>query len=274
MRFRPALTLVFTAPTLLGGCAWIPGLDDPGFTVAPRMELMEIRGKTRMQSISGGLKIDNPTIDLDDFGAADRDEAYGGTLAIGDGFSGLEISYLQLDARSSRRGTLTSDWGALRQGDQVTPEYRFDEYRIRYVARVFGYEIMEDKADIVLGVGAMLAHRDMRFAANEVSGARSQKVKSSDDGLPYLGGRLRADYLQFGAQVDYMINPDVDFGGDYEGVNQDFEARLFYTLEDQDLTLFAAYRRQELGASGNEGVFRFDSDLTLASFVLGFSFRF
>lgn len=238
------------------------------------MELIEIRGKTRMQSVSGGLKVDNPTIDLDDFGAADRDEAYGGSLAIGDGFSGLEISYLQLDGRSSRRGTLTSDWGALRQGDQVTPEYRLDEYRLSYVARVFGYGFLEDEAEVVLGAGAMLAHRDLRFAANEVSGARSQKVKMSDDGLPYLGGRLRASYLQFGAQVDYMINPDVDFGGDYEGINQDLELRLTYTLEDQDLTLFAGYRRQELGASGNEGVFRFDTDMTLEGFVLGFSFRF
>ncbi len=69
--------------------------------------------------------------------------------------------------------------------------------------------------------------------AHEVTGLRSQKLEMEDDGAVYLAARGRVSWRGVALRVDYAISDDMNFGGEFEGTQQDLEITLGYTLDTQ-----------------------------------------
>jgi hypothetical protein len=262
-----------TALLCLGGCSTIPGLEEPRITLIPQVALLEIEGDTMMQSNSGGPIANNPEMELRQFGLGDRDSEFGGTVRMGDGFSGIDVSVLTFDHKTSRDGSLSQDWGDLLQGDVVKTEFDGLELRARYIAQLFEYET-ENNVVFRLGAGLALAHREFTLRAREASGVRRQQIDMKDNGVPYIAARGQVRYMGFGLEMDYAISPDITFGGDFDGVLQDLELMGTYTFEDQDLTVYAGYRRSYLEANGNEGPLVYEVDFIIDGYVLGIEFTF
>ena len=272
----PTIALAFTAAAILlgaGGCASWPGLDNPQISLAPYLALYTLEGQARMQSAAGGAIVNNAAMPIATLGLRERDDDWGGTLAIGDGFSGFELSYLRLDMDDTETGTLTADFGAVPAGTVVNATAKMDEFRFGYVAQAFLWE-NDQGLYAKLGGGLTLVHRELDFVVQQEDGPARQAIRAKDVGLPYLKGRLDVGYRQFGIDVDYAWNPDLELGGDFSGTLQDLEVVAHFTLEDQDLTLYAGYRRSDLPASSREGPFRYDADFELEGFFLGIRFSF
>ena len=68
------------------------------------------RGPRGQRAPGGGVQ-SNPAQSTQQLGVSDRDDDWGGRINLGDGFSGLDFSYLNLDQKSSNEGVLTSDFG-------------------------------------------------------------------------------------------------------------------------------------------------------------------
>ena len=88
--------------------------------------------------------------------------------------------------------------------------------------------------------------------------------------VAYVALRARAAWQQLALDLDYAVAPDAfAFGGDIDGVSQDFEARISYQLPQGDMRFFAGYRYNEFAASGDADGLSFDSDLVIDGFQLG-----
>jgi len=82
--------------------------------------------------------------------------------------------------------------------------------------------------------------------------------------------RARASWQGVSLDVDYAIAPeDFVIGGDFEGVSQDFEARVQYALPQRDIQVFAGWRYSEFTSTGDADGYRFENDLVLDGFQLG-----
>lgn len=257
----------------LAACSALPGLDYPSLTAQPQYHLLKLQGRSRMQSApGGGGLVNNAAMPLTEFGMRKRDDDYGGILGYGDGFSGFEFGYLNVDMDNTDRGVTSADWGAIAAGSTVTSKFSMEEYRLRYIAQVFEYET-DDDLMIRLGLGASIAHRDARLTVRDQTTLVSQEAKFRDDGVPYGQARLRGEYRNATLTFDYGY-AGFEFGGDYEAPLQDYAITGTYTLEDQDITFLAGFRWLELPTSGTSGGFLYDSDLRLEGFMLGVEVRF
>ena len=272
------LTLISVIASI-PGCASLPGFDSPELSFAPQLILYQLKGGAEMQSTLG-----NPTTEMDSrsFGADDRDSSYGGVLGYGDGFSGLQATFYRYELDGNETGTLASDFGSVPAGSTVRSEFIMNELRLGYTAEVFqqSFTIREDQDDLLLrlGLGAAITHREGEFKVFRVpaqgnSGDR-QKFDFEDEGLPYGSARARIDYMNFGLQVDYAINPDLTFRSDFDGSMQDLEVTVSYNFIDQGVALTAGWRRSEIPAKGREGALPFDTDFRLEGFVLGLTATF
>ncbi len=259
-------------------CSSVPGFDDPEITIEPRMYLVRHEGKARMQSVTGGQIINNAAMDTSRLGQFERDESYGGVMAVGDGFSGLEASFNKFEIDDSKEAVLTTDFGALQGGDVVNSDMEYDEYRLAYVAEIYqhAFEIGEEEEILwQLGAGGAMAHRAGDFNVREIGGEMaSQEIDFRDDGTPYLQLRTRASWRNFSAQLDWAFNPDLHWGGDFEGQMHDIEVLLRYQLEAQNLSVVAGYRWSDLPFSGQDEGLRYDADFRVEGYVLGVKFGF
>ena len=258
---------------LLGGCTAIPGLNKPKVSLVPQYSVLKVSGDTSMQSPAPSGPTNNPEQSLDNFGMGSFDGDIGGMVRLGDGFSGIEFGYLRLDNTDTRSGTLTSNWGNLLAGDTVNSKLEGDEFRLRYLGQVIDYE-NESTFLAGLGFGGMLAHRNFTFRTTAQNVARSQDVTMRDSGVFYIAGRARLGYYGFALTGDYAISPGLNFGGDFDDTLQDAELTLSYTFTDQNVTLAAGYRWEDLPAQGNEGGLDWQMDLRIEGFVLGIEVTF
>ncbi len=268
MRFHSPLLLLS-----LGACS-LPGLTSPRFYLEPQWSLLELRGDTSMQSTSSGSVVDNPAIDAREFGLDHHAGNWGVKVSVGDDFSGFDASYLNVENTNTRRGTLPADWGDMRTGDRALMNVTGDEWRLAYFGEVWDTEI---KRDVTLRVapGLALTHRDLKLEAKEeTSSTRRQVVHIAEEVTPYAALRVRVAWRNFDLDVDYGINPDLHFGGDYDGVMQDYEVRGRYRLEDQDLAFVAGYRHSDITASGSEGGLRWETDFAFEGWFFGVRFGF
>ena len=259
----------------LGSCA-LPGLEkSPLFHFTPEFTLYKLTGEAAVQTPTGTGHANNPSVRASDLAQDQRDAGdWGGTLSVGDGFSGLEFSYLHVDFGSTERGTLPSNFGFLQAGDTVWSQLTGDEWRAAYYGQVYERE-WQSGVQLQVGPGLQLAHRELRFKAVELSSARQQGIALHDAVTPYLAARARATYKQFGLNVDYGINPNVHFGGDYDDVMHDLEVGLRWSIaEDQDVTLIVGYRRFDLDTKGHEAGARFTTDWTLDGYFFAVSVAF
>jgi hypothetical protein len=260
---------------LLAACSSLPGLDDPSARISPLLTFGKVGGEVGMQSAtgSGGSVVDNPQMPVEEFGLDDSDSGYGLGLAFGDGFSGLEASYQELDNETTVNGTLSQDFGALRAGDTVNTESTFYELRASYVGEVLGFEPFTNWR-FRAGLGAQLAHKELEFRVREVTGLRQQNLELRDHGVGYLGARVGLGWRQFLLHADWWISPDWNLGGEFDGTLQDVEVRASWTFEDHDATLFAGWRGSWLPAEDDVGGLRFDADFEISQLFVGGSFKF
>ena len=271
MRTTPILTLTFAS---LAGCSSAPGLEDPTLALKPMVFFYENIGKTRMQSPSGGGVQDNAAMDLDLFGMSERDTNVGGYLTYGDGFSGLEFFYQNVELGSTRRGTLTAAWGAIPLGTEVHSRFDMDEFKLSYRGQIFEYET-EKEIRFRLALGASIVQRSGGFDAFETdAGTAFQNTNFEDDGAVYGAGRARIEYAGAALDADYALSPNLNFGGDFDGTMWDLEITGSYTLEGQDMTFLAGYRWSELPISGVQEGLLFEHDFRLQGYFLGLQFAF
>jgi hypothetical protein len=261
------------APCVLTGCSAVPGFDDPRFTAAAHLAHLRLRGTTALQSGAGGAIVSNPPIDVRAFGIEDREDNVGGTLALGEGFSGLELHYLRFETRSLTPAPMPASWGAIDAGDAVRADADLTEWRLRYIARLLGPELGEQVA-LRIGAGAALAHRELDFAATEASIARRHEIHIHDDGVAYAAARGELAWGPAALRADYAYSDDWTFGGDWRGQLDDLEITASYSFEDQDVLVFAGYRRATLPARGSERALIFDTDFVLDGFFVGGRFSF
>jgi hypothetical protein len=260
---------------VLQSCS-LPGLEKaPAFHFTPEFTLYMITGKASMQSQGASGPVDNAPNTARELGQNQRDAGdWGGTFSVGDGFSGLDFSYLHVDLGSTSRGTLSHDFGALHAGDTVWSEFRGDVFKVDYYGQMFEHKWSNGiKAQV--GPGIVLAHHELRFKAVEVDDTRQQQIKLQDDVTPYAGIKARGTYRQFGLELEYAIDPGVHFGGDFDGVLQDYGISLRWALaEDQDVTLIVGYRSSDLKAEGSDGSLHYSADLAMDGYFFAVSLGF
>lgn len=263
---------------LSAACSSIPGLQDPTIQLSPRYYLYKLRGDARMQSVSGGSIVENGSMSISQLGQSKRDDDYGGVLSIGDGFSGIEAEYQRVDMDDTSTGVLTADYGFIPTGTIVSSAFKMDEYRLTYTAELLDheFEIGEDEfLRVRAGPSAAIAHREGTFSVFEDGNSvLNQGLKFKDDGVPYIGLRGRVEWREFSAQIDWDYNPDITFGGDFEGELHDIEILARYEFEAQDISVLAGYRWSDIQTSGPSGDLRYDMDFKLEGYVLGIEFRF
>ncbi|MHC5062905.1 MAG: hypothetical protein ACYTG5_02890 [Planctomycetota bacterium] len=251
-------------------------MDTPELHFSPQVLLYTLEGDAEMQSAFGNLTTD---MDTRNFGADDRDSDYGGVISYGDGFSGFEVAYFNYDMDSKDRGVLISDFGTVPGASVVNSTFKMNEYRLGYTAQIFeqSITIREDQDDLMarVGIGAAMVHRDGRFKVEQViSPVISERIHFKDSGAPYFSARGEVEWLNASLRVDYAINPDISFGGDFEDTMQDLEFTLEYSFPDQGVSIFAGWRRSELPAEGREDGLRYETDFRLEGYVLGLSATF
>ena len=269
-----ALALLLVAPS----CASLPGMQDSSVTLSPRYYRYELRGKARMQSVSGGSIVENAPVSASQLGQNHHDDDIGAVLAIGDGFSGFDLEYQKIEIEDTSAGVLTSDFGRLPSGTIVNSEFAMDEYRVGYVAELFDHEFElsdDDYLRIRIGPGLTVAHREGKLKViSELDPIQNENLKFGDDGVPYLGLRARAEWRSASLQIDWDYNPDLTFGGDFDGELHDVEVLGRYGLESQVVTFLAGYRWSDLQMTSTAVGLRYDTDFRMEGWVLGVEFRF
>lgn len=275
--FRPVpkLRVVLPCCVVLGSCVLPKALEEPKLQFSPYLSVYEITGKTRMQSFDGsGNVVDNSYVNLREMGGGHHDEDVGGRIDVGDGFSTFRVDYLRLDTNSSRTNAISDDWGSLVQGDVVHMGATMDELRVGYVNEVWSgkFGAKEREWQMQVGVGAVLAWRDMRMDVVENNLVRQQKINASEDGSIAPAVRARATYKNWFLEGEYAISPEGwSVGGDFDGTQQDLEVRLGYQIPLQDVVVFAGWRWSQYDITGYEGALRHDDVFTLSGFQFGVS---
>lgn len=259
-------------------CNGMPGLDTPRVSLSPRLHLDRQHGRATMQSLQGTTIVDNPSQSVDAFGQTNGDEDWSLVVRAGDGFSGLEGEYRDVAIADSVLGSLTSDFGRLSDGDGVDARLTMDTWRVAYFGEIASHRIDPESADALelrLAVGAALSYREARFSLVQAGGGGlSQTLHVEDRGSPWLGLRGRVAWRDASLDLDWLVNPDLSLGGNFDGIQHDVEVMARYRFPDQDVTALAGYRWSQLDASGSENGLRFDTDFSVAAIVLGIEFEF
>lgn len=255
----------------LAACNSFPATADPRVQVSPYLAIYQLRGNLGLQNDPGTGPQDNRRHELRTFGLGDHEEDVGVAVQIGDGFTGLTFDYYRLDHSTTSTGILDDEFGALQIGDEVSMRATMDELRIGYIGEVWSSEVeyRDRPLEMQVGVGGIVAHRDLALRASTVDGARRQNVDIADSGVVYPAVHFRATWHQVRFDARYAISPDLSFGGDFEGTLQDIEAKFSYTVPYQDITLFAGYRYSVLPVDGTQQGLAYTGDLRIDGFLLG-----
>lgn len=232
--------------------------------------MYRLRGNAKMQSTG---PVDNARMPLTDLGVGERDDDVGGLISVGDGFSGFEFGFYKLTMKDSTPARLTSDFGALQVGDEVVTGVEMDEYRARYIAKVFEQNVQK-RLKVTFGLGGAIAHREFEMFPKEVGTGAGQIVTARDYGMPYVVARLRGTVGPVSLNLDWAYNDGVDFGGDFDGRMQDVELTGRYEFALQEVAVFAGYRFSEFPASGHEAELGYELDLRLDGWFIGGQMRF
>lgn len=255
----------------LGSCTSLT-MAEPQILVSPYLAVYQLRGDIGMQSqpTPGGPLQDNPQQSLRTLGQNHHHEDVGVRVDIGDGFGGFRIDYYRLDMGSAHPDALTADFGSLSTTDVVATRVTMDELRLGYLEPLLDLETEYRDHPLTLhfAAGAVLAHRSMDLRVRTDDGLRTQPVQVRGD-VVYPAVRARVGWRDVALDVEYAASPGLTLGGDFEGLQQDLEARLSYTLPMRDVTFFGGFRYSELPAEGSAGGLRYDADLVLDGFQFG-----
>lgn len=262
-------TLLIGAAVILAGCNTFPVMADPRIAVSPYLSEYRLLGNVAIQNDPGTGPENNAAQSLRTFGFGSHEDDVGVRADIGDGFAGLRLDYYRLTMNTARTGVLTDDFGALVSGDIVGMAATMDEFRLGWTESILGekFTFRGQPLQLRLAIGGVYAHRDLAMHMRSDDGLRRQDVHNGGDAF-YPKVHFRADLRHVALDLEYAIAPGL-VTGDFDGTQQDFEARLSYSVPFQDVTLFAGYRYSELSAKGDEGGLAFDSDLELSGYQFG-----
>jgi len=249
---------------MLPACSWLPGFDDPHYALHPYYTQFEVEGRTGMQS---------PLIRLNDLGLGDHYSDLGGSLTYGDNFSGLRFDVLVMDQAPKKTMTLPDSYGTLTGGDSVRSKFEMQAYRLSYNAQIYAYENEKEQWWVKAGIGPMISYQEIKFRVASTTTSNSESFKLQG-GIPFPAATLAAGRGPLSITATYAYNHDVAFGADFEGSFQDAEVRANYFFEDQDITLFAGWRRLDLPGSKTEDGFPVDADFQIGGLFLGLELTF
>jgi hypothetical protein len=249
---------------LLPACSWLPGFDDPQFAAHPYYTQLEVEGRAGM----GG-----PLIPLSDFGLRDHDSDYGGAVTYGDGFSGLKFDALLMDQSPKKTEILPANYGTLMGNDSVRSEFKMQAYHLSYNALVYDYVNEDEEWWVKAGIGAMISYQEIKFRVKSATTLDSERF-TLRGGIPFPMATLAAGRGPLSVTATYGYNDDAAFGSDFSGSFQDVEVRAAYYFEDQDITLFAGWRRLDLPGSKTDDGFRVDADFKISGVFLGLELTF
>jgi len=273
MRLLPLCSLAAVA--VLAACG-LPKTVSPRLVVSPYYAAYQLRGKLGMQSPSASGPVDNNPQTLRNLGQDHYEDDYGIRVDVGDGMTGLRAEWYRAGMNPTSAGVLDDDFGHLLANDVVQSTVRMNEYRIGYLQQVWEAHgaLYERPLDLALAAGGILAHRDLEMEVHTTDLARHQNIDISDDGVVYGALRFRAAWQSLAFVLEYAISPDLSFGGEFQGTQQDFEARLTYMVPFQDIGLFVGYRYSTMSVEGVEGGLGFDGNLKLDGIQLGVTVSF
>lgn len=270
-----AIVLALACPLFSGCTATL--LYEPRVLVSPYLAVYQLRGDVGLQSSPGGgaPPVDNDPQTMRTFGQDSHKEDLGVRADVGDGFAGLRLDYYQLDMGTSHPGVLEDDWGSLLQGESVRMKAKMNEFRLAYLEPLLATKsnFRDRPIEFRLAAGGVLAYRNMTLQAQTDDGVGRQNVEI-DGNVAYGALRGRATWLDFAFDLDYAISPDLALGGDWGGVQQDFELRASYTLPMRDVTFFGGWRYSTLEADGTMGGLGYDADLVIDGFQFGVTVSF
>lgn len=263
------------AACLLAGCSSTT-FAEPQLLVSPYLAVYQLRGAMSMQSqpTPADPIQDNPKQTMRTFGQDHHREDVGVRADFGDGFAGVRVDYYRLHMGTSYKNVIDSDWGRLLAGDLVRMDANMDDVRISYLENVVATTATyrEQPLKLQFAAGGQLAHRLMSLQARTDDGMRTQNAQIDGDML-FAAMRGRMSWRELSLDVDYAVSPGLALGGDFEGLQQDFEILARYSLP-RDVTFFAGWRYSEMPAKGDANGFRYDADLKVDGYQFGFSVLF
>jgi hypothetical protein len=250
---------------------------EPRVLVSPYLAVYRLRGDLGVQSqpAPGDPLQDNAQVPLRTFGQDHFREDVGVRADIGDGFGGVRVDYYRLDQGTARTGMLENDWGRLLAGDTVQMRAAMDELRVGWLEPVLHVRTnwRDRPLQLKAALGGVFTHRDLELRTRTEDGSRTQNVQIDGD-VVAAAMRLRATWRDFGVDFDYAISPNLSLGGDHEGVQQDAEARLSWTMPLHDVTFFTGYRYSRIEAEGTANGLGYDADLVVDGFQFGVTVTF
>ncbi len=269
MRAPAALGILGTC--LLAGCTSTV-LAEPQLLVSPYLAVYQLRGAMSMQSTPVDPIQDNPKQSLRTFGQDHHREDIGVRADLGDGFAGIRFDYYRLHMGTSQKGVLDGDWGRLQNGDLVRMNANMDDFRLSYLEPIVSTSgrFRDKPFDLKFAAGAQVSHRLMTLQARTDDGSRTQNAQIDGDAV-YGAVRARLAWREVALDLDYAVSPGLVLGGDFEGLQQDFEAMLKYSLPMRDVTFFGGFRYSEFPAKGDANGFAYDADLKLDGYQFGFA---
>ena len=108
----------------------------------------------------------------------------------------------------------------------------------------------------------------------EVNGLRSQRLEMKDDGTIYIAVRSRISYSGVALTADYAFSDGMNFGGDFEGTQEDIQITLSYTPENQRMELLAGFQYSGFPGEGRQGNLQYSNDFSLEGYYLGLAMNF
>ena len=275
MKTNKLLTLTLPVGLLVAmpACSWLPGFDDPEFGLHPYYTQYEVEGRTSMQFRVGSIVVNGSTIQLTDMGMGDHESDFGGGITYGDGFSGLRFDVLIMDQKPKNTELLPARYGDLLANDPVRSHFKMQEYRLAYTAQVYEFQHEEDEWWVKLGVGPILSYQQIKFRVDSTTDTRKESF-TFEGGIPFPAVTVAAGLGPVSVTAIYAYNHDVATGGDLEGTFQDVQVRADYYLEDQDLTIFAGWRRLDIGGAQSDNGLEVEAEYKISGAFLGLEWRF
>lgn len=263
---------IVTAAAILLCSACTATFEDPKLHVSPYYAVYRLRGDATVQTDPGGGAPvqNNPRQSLAAFGVGSHENDVGLRAELGDGFGGIRADYYRMTMNTMRRGLLSADWGQMEQGDFALMASVMDELRLSWVEQVWSTTTQwrEEDLNFQFGAGGQATYRDLDLHARTPDNVRQQSVPISGEVLGATA-RVRAEWQHIAVDCDYAISPHLSIGGDFGGLQQDFELRASYHVPLRDMTFFAAYRWSSFGGDGAIDGLGYNADFTLDGFQLG-----
>lgn len=257
-------TLPATLLVAMPSCSSLPGFEDPQFAVHPVFTLYKVEGRVGTPS---------PLIQVSDLGLGDPESDFGTGATYGDGFSGLKFDALIMDQKPRKTELIPGNYGPILASEGVRSEFRMHAYRLSYTALLYEYENEEDEWWVKAGITPMLSYQQIKFRVDSTTTPSSYRF-NLEGGIPFLGATVAAGRGPLTVTAFYGYNDDAAFNTDYDGTFHDVDIRANYYFEDQDITLFAGWRRLDLSGSKTTNGYSVESDFTISGVFLGLELTF